>query len=103
MIGPVTTTVKVEEPSWPSGRSEPPTWTERGRRAGHVSAPSGREAGTTEQVDAVVLCEPITFSHEARITDLTTLEVWDVAWIRQRIGLGLDHTQAGVRRSKGAP
>lgn len=97
-----TTTLKAEEPSWPSGRSEPPVWTEVGRRPGHVSSPNGNQAGFTEVVDAVVLCDPIEVTHEARFTDLTTGDVWDVAWVRQRVGVGLNHTSAGVRRATGA-
>lgn len=102
MIPLDTTLLKVEAPSWPSGRSEPPTYAEIGRRRGHVSSPSGQQTNSTEVVDAVVYCEPLAFTHEARITDLTTSDVWNVVWVRQRVGLGLDHTEAGVRRGTGA-
>ena len=36
-----------------------------------------------------------------RVTDLTLGEVYDVLWVTTRIGFGLDHTRAGLRRVVG--
>lgn len=66
----------------------------------HISSPSGSEqaiGGQLEQVDAVLLCES---GHGILHTDLVyddeTGERWRVVWVRERQGLGLDHTKAGL-------
>lgn len=102
-----TTTVTVRRPTAGEDRYETAsaTPTVASGVAAHVSSPSGAElnaGGQQEQVDAVLLCEAGTdVSHYDEITDDTTGDVWTVAWTRQRVGLGLDHTIAGLRRVTG--
>lgn len=68
----------------------------------HFSSPSGREQGA-EVVDKTLLAEPIpTLTHRHQVVDETTHERWQVVWVDQRHGLGLDHTVAGVNRIRGA-
>lgn len=73
--------------------------------AATIGSPSGRDqllaGGGREVVDAVLNCDPITAEHTDRIEDLGTGEVWEIVWVQNRPGLGLDHTRAGLKRVSG--
>ena len=99
-----TTTVTVENGSTPEPH-EGTTYTTRAAGVpAHVSSPSGRErAGVdgVERIDAVLLCDT-TVERGDRVTDAGTGDVYRVAWVQARTGLGLDHTKAGLVRATGA-
>lgn len=66
-----------------------------------VSAPRGAETntgGSEEDVTFRLDCDPTDLRHGDRVTDETTSETFEVVWTRRRIGLGLDHTVADVRK-----
>lgn len=98
-----TTTVTVEDGDTPEPY-EGTTWTTRHTAApAHISAPSGRErvgdAGG-ERIDAVLLTDVEVWRGD-RVTDAATGDVYRVAWVLERTGLGLDHTKAGLVRADG--
>lgn len=72
---------------------------------GVFSSPTGSEVwqagGGQETVDAVVVCDPATIAHTDQLVDDETGDVWEVAWVRKRYGLGLDHMRVGVNRVTG--
>lgn len=98
-----TTSVTVEAASTPEP-FETSTWSTRAAGVpAHVSGPSGRErAGDAggERIDAVLLCDT-TVERGDRVTDSATGDVFRVAWVQTRTGLGLDHTKAGLVRATG--
>lgn len=70
-----------------------------------ISEPSGRErnapGGGGEAVDAVLLCSTVSgLSHRDRVTDADG-NVYEVAWVAQRVGLGLGHSKAGLVKVDG--
>lgn len=71
----------------------------------HVSAPSGADravGGDLEVITATCYLPAGTdVAHYDRITDAGTAAVFDVVWVRERQGLGLDHVVAGVRAVQG--
>lgn len=101
MLAPTTTTGTILRP--PSGdpyeTAADPTVIASGIAA-HVSAPTGSEAdrgGQLERIDAVLLTEPnVDLRHTDLFRDDGTDTTYRVAWVRQRQGLGLDHTKAGL-------
>lgn len=66
----------------------------------HISAPTGAEidqGGQLERIDAVLLTEELVdLTHEDLWRDDPTGDLYRVSWVRQRQGLGLDHTKAGL-------
>lgn len=103
MIPLATTTVTIEDAATPEPY-EATTWSTRASGVpAHVSSPSGSErtgdAGG-ERIDAVLLCDS-TVARGDRVTDAGTGDVFRVAWVQARTGLGLDHTRAGLVRSTG--
>jgi hypothetical protein len=70
-----------------------------------IGSPTGKDllaaGGGREVIDAVLNCDPITASHYDRIVDDDTAEVWEIVWVQNRNGLGLDHTRAGLKRVAG--
>lgn len=103
MIPLATTTVTIEDGATPEPY-EATTWAERASGVpAHLSSPSGRErtgdAGG-ERIDAVLLCDS-TVARGDRVTDAGTGDVFRVAWVQARTGLGLDHTRAGLVRATG--
>lgn len=73
--------------------------------AAHISSPSGRETvrgGSQEVIDKVLAADPVALTHTHRVTDDVTGDVYEVVWVDQRVGLGLDHTVAGLRRAGAA-
>lgn len=98
-----TTTVLIEDGDTPEP-FEGTTWTTRHTAAAaHISSPSGRDrAGEDggERIDAVLLTEVEVWRGD-RVTDASTGDVYRVAWVTERTGLGLDHTKAGLIRASG--
>lgn len=98
-----TTTVSIEDADTPEPY-EGTTWTTRHTSASaHVSSPSGRErvgSDGGERIDAVLLTEVEVWRGD-RVTDASTGDVYRVAWVTERTGLGLDHTKAGLIRASG--
>lgn len=98
MIPLSTTTVTVEDGATPEPY-ETTTFTARAAGvAAHVSSPSGQErAGSDglERIDAVLLADT-TVERGDRVTDDLTGAVYRVVWTADRVGLGLDHTKAGL-------
>lgn len=96
-----TTTVSIIRPAAgdPYETASSETTVASGIRA-HISSPLGSEqtiGGQLEQVDAVLLAESgIDLRHTDHVVDDDTAERWRVVWVRDRQGLGLDHTKAGL-------
>lgn len=101
-----TTTATIERPSTAGDPYEAATTAvvAAGVRA-HVSAPSGSDravGGDMEVITATCYLPAGTdVAHYDRITDDGTSTTYDVVWVRQRQGLGLDHVVAGVRVVQG--
>lgn len=69
-----------------------------------ISSPFGRErnqGGVQEVVEFSLSCDPTDMSNLDRIEDDATGEMYEVVWARQRVGLGLDHTRAGLKQVTG--
>ncbi len=98
-----TTTVTISDGDTPEPY-EGTTWTTRHTGApAHISSPSGRErvgSDGGERIDAVLLTEVEVWRGD-RVTDASTGDVYRVAWVLERTGLGLDHTKAGLVRTTG--
>jgi len=99
-----TTTVTIADGDTPEPY-EGTTWTTRHTAApAHISSPTGRErAGVDggERIDAVLLTDVEVWRGD-RVTDAATGDVYRVAWVQERTGLGLNHTKAGLVRATGA-
>jgi hypothetical protein len=71
----------------------------------HFSSPRGSESldGGTQQLEISdrLTTDPVDLLHTDQVLDESTEEVYDVVWVRQHHGLGLDHTAAGVRQVRG--
>jgi hypothetical protein len=70
----------------------------------HISSPSGRErvaGGSQEVVEFRLSCDPVEIRHTDRVQDEQTGAVYEVTWARERRGLRLDHTQAGLKQVSG--
>lgn len=105
MIAPTTTTITVRRP----GTAEPhegngtPTTVASGVPA-HIGAPSGserRDGASQESITDQLSAEPVALLHTDIVVDDVTGATFEVVWVQQRIGLGLDHTVAGLRRVSG--
>lgn len=102
-----TTTVTVTKPT-PGDRYEPAAGasTLASGVAAHISGPSGLErivGGQQSVVDAVLLSDPIAeLDAYCTVLDEVTGAEYQVAWVTQRQGLGLDHTKAGLNKVVGA-
>ena len=96
-----TTTITVQEPT----QAEPyeaVTWATvaSGIRA-VIGEPDGRESTATGAASTVtdrLTADPVALTHDMQVIDDTTGDIYAVAWAVRRIGLGLDHTTAGLRR-----
>lgn len=101
-----TTTVTIKRPATgdPYETAASETTVASGVRA-HISSPTGSEqavGGQLEQADAVLLCESgHGIAHTDLVDDDETGERWRVVWVRDRQGLGLDHTKAGLVAFRG--
>lgn len=111
MIPLHTTTIAVlsppqaEEGEWPDPYDEQPAREESasGVRA-HISSPAGSEqiiGGEQEVVMFRLSCDPVTLTHRDWVEDEQTGDVYQVVWVMQRKGLGLDHVEAGLRTVRG--
>lgn len=102
---PASTTTFTVRTLTESEPGEGRTITATAQVAGTLSSPSGGEVwqagGGSETVDAVIICDPATIAHTDQLVDDTTGDVWEVSWVRKRIGLGLDHMRLGVNRVTG--
>jgi hypothetical protein len=99
-----TTTVRIESLGGDPYETKTATTLASGVRA-HLSSPSGIErlaGGSQEVLDKRLNCDPTTFDKDDRVTDEGTGVVYEVAWVDQRKGLGLDHTVAGLRKVTGS-
>lgn len=101
-----TTSVTVTAESEPEPGDGVVTSTRARRVRAVVGAPVGNEVaapgGGAERVDAVLNADPIRgLAHTDRVTDHQTGDVYEVRWVTQRHGLGLDHTRAGLVRVSG--
>lgn len=70
-----------------------------------IGAPSGTElvvgAAGQEDVTHRLDCDTVALESTDQVRDDVTSEVFNVVWARQRSGLGLDHTVAGLRQVSG--
>lgn len=108
MVPLPTTTVRVERPATggdPYETADDPTVVSTGTPA-HIGEPSGTEiqaGGELEQISDVLLTDAlIDLRHTDLIVDEATGQRFRVSWVRQRQGLGLDHTKAGLVTYQGA-
>ncbi len=96
-----TTTITVQTPT----QAEPyeaQTWADvaTGVRA-VIGGPGGQESnatGAASSVDARLTADPVVLTHDMRVVDDTTGDTYAVVWSVRRIGLGLEHTTAGLRK-----
>jgi hypothetical protein len=97
-----TTTITVTRPNSTGDPTDAPTLTLVASGApATIGSPSGRElllAGEQETVDAVLITDAVAIDRLDLVADDQTDDTWQVVWARQRIGLGLDHCKAGLRR-----
>lgn len=73
--------------------------------AAHISDPSGTEraiGGQQSEINAVLLADTTAIAHTHRILDESTGDIYLIEWVRQRQGLALDHTKAGLIVFEGA-
>lgn len=109
MTLPITTRyVRIESPS-ASGTGDaydPVTWdVVEAAALAHISGPSSSANGDRSQVtDATLFVNVETqVPFDARVTDLTTGEVYSVKWTQWMVGgQGLDHRKCGINRVVGA-
>jgi len=103
-----TTTITVLRPvaGDPYEPSEtPPATVTTGIRA-HISTPNVGNSrivgGQQSVVEPRLACDPCDFTFTDLVRDDTTGQVYGVSWVQRRIGLGLDHMEAGLRFVEGA-
>lgn len=67
-----------------------------------IGSPGGDEdttSGQREEVNFRLDCDPVaSMRHDDRVVDEHTSETYEVIWVKQRYGLGLDHTVADLRQ-----
>lgn len=69
-----------------------------------IGSPAGAEDITGAEQETVTFrldCDPTDLQHRDQVVDDQTGDVFDVVWSRDRTGLGLDYTQAGLRQVQG--
>ncbi len=69
-----------------------------------LSSPKGRGReveGQIEVIDKELECDPIDLKHLDVIRDNVTGNWYSTVWVDQRVGLGLDHTTGGLKRTTG--
>lgn len=104
MIPLPTTTVTVTRPGSAEPYEAASTSTVLTSLRAHVSHPLGHEVrtgGSSEVVDAVLICDVADIRHGDTVTCDATGQVWRVEWARERPGLGLDHLRCGLRTVTG--
>lgn len=79
--------------------------------AAHIGSPTGQDlavGGDAMQITDRLLCDPCDIRPGDRVEDEQNVDTayagvfYDVIWVRNRRGLGLDHVVAGLRQSLGA-
>lgn len=101
----VTRTVLIEAPDVvdddPVDVSD--TWTTVADTDAHIAGASGNRQGAgREQVDAVLYVNlGVPVSRFCRVTDRATGFIYMVQWVQSLVGVGLDHTKAGLTRIAG--
>lgn len=68
----------------------------------HIGGPGGAEVvsgGSREDVTFRLDADPCDLRHFDRVLDEATAETYEVVWVKQRRGLGLDHTVADLRQT----
>lgn len=97
-----TTTVTVTRPAGTGDPTEAPAVsTVAAGVAATIGSPSGREqlaGGAREVVDAVLVTDAAALTKDDLVADDVTGDTWQVVWTRRRVGFGLDHWKAGLRR-----
>lgn len=67
-----------------------------------IGSPGGSEDTTSGQREEVTFrldCDPVAGArHDDRVVDEQTAQTYEVVWVKQRRGLGLDHTVADLRQ-----
>jgi hypothetical protein len=71
-----------------------------------IGRPSGVEetvpGGGRQQLTADFSCDYVAgVDHLCRVTDEVSGEVWEVSWVKPRVGLGLDHWHGQLVRWQG--
>lgn len=66
-----------------------------------IGSPSGSEVEGQERVDAVLTADPCDIASYDLVTDDRSGGTWQVVWTRDRVGLGLAHVTAGLRKVGG--
>ncbi len=98
-----TTTITVQEPT----QTEPyeaVTWADvaSGVRAviglGTSGGSESPATGAASTVNARLTADPVALTHDMRGVDDTTGDTYAVVWSVRRVGLGLEHTTAGLRK-----
>lgn len=65
----------------------------------HIGSPGGTEnvtAGSSSLVTAHLSCDPTDLAHGDVVVDESTGLTYEVTWVAQRRGFGLDHTSADL-------
>lgn len=99
-----TTTIRVEQSSQDGTKDLYDTLTFTTLASGVravIGAPGGSEtvdAGSREEVVFRLDCDPVaSMRHDDRVVDEASGITYEVIWVEQRGGLGLDHTVAELR------
>lgn len=103
MIPVATTTITILATTGDPYEESAPTVVASGIRA-HIGQPGGSEirgGGSQSDVSDKLDADPCTLDHTMQVRDDTTGVVFDVVWVRDRRGLGLDHIEAGLRQVVG--
>ena len=100
MIPLATTTVTVASQSEPEPGEGITTAVRASGVRAVISTPNGSElpapGGGAERVDAILLADSIVgMAHTDKVTD-DDGTVYEVVWVAQREGFGLEHTTAGL-------
>lgn len=108
MIPLATTTIRIDrvhpDPDrdyWDDNEPSPTAFAE-GIRA-HIGSPGGTENrgnGSQEIESHRLNCDPVALNHNDIVIDENTDEEYQVLWVDQREGLGLNHTVAGLLRTR---
>lgn len=95
--------VEEDETRDPYDAAPDPDTVASGVRA-HISSPGGSEnvaGGSQEVVTFRLDCDPTDITNTDQVQDETTDALYEVVWVEQRQGLGLDHTVADLKRVTG--
>ncbi len=72
----------------------------------HISVPnigSGQIVGGQQSVvEPRLTCDLCDLKHTDEVKDDTTGRIFQVTWVQERLGLGVDHLEAGLRKVEGA-